>query len=118
MRNVFVLFVTLGLLSSSVLNAADYTTPGEQCIPLVPAKILLIESDNKLSDEVVRMMNEAVAVSEDPRWIGYSRPAFVWASEAKVACGKAFGYLRANYRDEQRLNKCECFYERMQQYLN
>ena len=112
MKNVLVGLVAIGMMTSSALNAADYAAPGGQCIPLRPAKILQIEGNVTLTDEVVRMMNEAVAVAEDPRWIAYTRPTFVWASEAKVACGKAFGYLRSNYRDEQQLNKCECFYER------
>ena len=118
MKKVIVGLFAIGMVTSFAANAADYAAPGEQCIPLRPAKILQIESDVKLTDEVVRMMNEAVAVAEDPRWIAYTRPTFTWASEAKVACGKAYGYLRSNFRDEQHLNKCECFYERMQSYLN
>ena len=107
------------MLASSASIAADYTKSGAQCIPLQPAEILQIESNAVLTDAVVQMMNEAVAVAEDPQWIEYSRPTFVWASEAKVACGKAFGYLQSNYyRDTQYLNKCECFYKRMQSYLN
>ena len=118
MRLLFAVLLVAGMLTSSVLNAADYGTPGGQCIPLKPAEILNLDDDGELTEEVVRMMNEAVAVSEDPQWIAYSRPTFTWASEAKVACGKAYGYLRSNYRDEQHLNKCECFYKRMQSYLN
>lgn len=62
-------------------------------------------------------MNEAVGVADSDQWIHSTRPAFVWASEAKVACGKAYGYLRSNYRDEDYLNKCECFHQRMRQYM-
>ena len=51
-------------------------------------------------------------------WINSSRPVFVWASEAKVACGKAYGYLKTKYRDEDYINKCECFHSRMVEYMN
>ena len=60
---------------------------------------------------------EAVAVADSPQWINSGRPAFVWASEAKVACGKAYGYLQSEYRDEDYLNKCECFHARMVRYM-
>ncbi len=76
------------------------------------------ENNAALSDEVVRLMNEAVGVAEDPRWISSRQPAFTWASEAKVACGKAYGYLKASYRDEDSINRCECFHSRMLHYMN
>jgi len=81
------------------------------------AKLLAIESNASLTTEVVRLMDEAVAVADSPQWINSGRPAFVWASEAKVACGKAYGYLRSEYRDEDYLNKCECFHARMVEYM-
>ena len=34
------------------------------------------------------------------------------------ACGMAYGYLKTNYRDEDTLNKCECFHDRMVEYMN
>ncbi|MCV0395625.1 MAG: hypothetical protein K5872_17325 [Rhizobiaceae bacterium] len=82
------------------------------------ARLLYVEDNVRLTSEVVRLMDEAVAVADSPRWIHSSRPAFVWASEAKVACGKAYGYLRSSYRDDEYLNKCECFHARMVQYMN
>ena len=100
--------------------AADITRdPGDICVPLpASSHLMTIESDAALTDEVVRMMNEAVAVADDPEWTAYSRPTFTWASEAKVACGIAYGYMQSSYRDEQFLTKCDCFHRRMQYYLN
>ena len=63
-------------------------------------------------------MDESIAVASSSEWINSSRPVFVWASETQVACGKAYGYLRTNYRDEDTINKCECFYSRMVEYMN
>ncbi|TPL00011.1 hypothetical protein FJ938_23685 [Mesorhizobium sp. B2-4-14] len=80
----------------------------------------LVRTDNivDLKNQVVKLMDESVAVANSPEWINSSRPVFVWASEAKVACGMAYGYLKTNYRDEDTLDKCECFHERMVEYMN
>ena len=110
----FVVMWTGSALAADLSDAVEY-----QCVPMTPsAQLAAIDSDVALVDEVVRMMNEAVIVADDPAWQAYSRPAFTWASEAKVACGKAFGYLQSSYRDQQYLDKCECFYRRMQYYMN
>lgn len=87
------------------------------CAVVQPASILAIESDNDLYAEIGRMMEEAVNVANSSAWINSQRHAFTWASEAKVACGKAYGYMKYDYRDEDTINKCECFYERMHQYM-
>jgi hypothetical protein len=79
---------------------------------------VLTENVAELKSEVVRLMDESVAVADSSEWINSSRPVFVWASEAKVACGKAYGYLRTNYKDEDTINKCECFHSRMVEYMN
>ncbi|MDW6026637.1 hypothetical protein SAZ10_33245 [Mesorhizobium sp. BAC0120] len=80
---------------------------------------LLVDNDVvSLKQEVARLMDEAIAVSNDQRWIYSSRPVFVWANEAKYSCGKAYGYLKASYRDEQNLNNCGCAYSRMQSYMH
>lgn len=82
------------------------------------SNLALTENIGELRGEVVRLMDEAVAVANSPEWTYSSRPAFLWASEAKVACGMAYGYLRNNYRDEDNLNKCECYYSRMVEYMH
>ncbi len=114
MKKVALLLAGL-LASTSVTNAADLTGPS--CRLVGPSQLLSIESNVKLTDTVVQMMTEAVNVAESPKWVDNQRPAYIWASEAKVACGKAYGYLRTNHRDEQYLNKCECFHQRMTQYM-
>jgi len=83
------------------------------------ATSLLVENDIvALKHDVARLMDEAIAVSNDQRWIYSSRPVFVWANEAKYSCGKAYGYLKASYRDEQNLNNCGCAYSRMQSFMH
>lgn len=90
---------------------------GGQCIAGQPV-ILTSTSDGALRVEVERLMDEAVSVAESPEWVGSKRPVFLWASEAKVACGKAFGYLRSGYQDAEYLYKCECFHSRMTSYMH
>lgn len=69
-------------------------------------------------DDVARLIDEAVAASQDPRWVNSGRPVFVWATEAKAACGKASGYLQSGVHDEQTLGKCGCFHARMVSYMD
>jgi hypothetical protein len=119
MRNVFLAAASL-LFFSGVAGSADMPqgyVPG-YCYMAGSSNLLLTEDRATLTSEVVRLMDEAVAVANSSEWIYSSRPAFVWASEAKVACGKAYGYLKSNYRDEDYLNKCECFHSRMVEYMN
>lgn len=89
-----------------------------QCRLAGPSQLLSIQGKTELTDEVVKLMTEAVNVADDKAYIHSSGQAFTWASEAKVACGKAYGYLQTNFRDEEYLNKCECFHSRMRQYMN
>jgi hypothetical protein len=88
------------------------------CRLATTSDLALNENIGEVKTEVVRMMDEAVAAANSSQWLESSRPVFVWASEAKVACGKAYGYLKTNYRDEDYLNKCECFHSRMVEYMN
>ena len=98
--------------------AADLAVDADYCAVAGTSNLVLTENIVELRSEVVRLMDESVAVANSSEWINSSRPVFVWASEAKVACGKAYGYLRTNYRDEDYINKCECFHSRMVEYMN
>lgn len=82
------------------------------------SNLVLTENIGELKTEVVRLMDESVAAANSSQWIDSSRPVFVWASEAKAYCGIAYGYLKTSYRDEDLLNKCECFHSRMVEYMN
>lgn len=104
-------------IAATGLHAADLIGEGGQCRLVEPSRLLGIETNAELTEEVVKLMSEAVNVADDPTWVDSRRPAFVWASEAKVACGKAYGYLQSQYRDEDYINKCDCFHQRMQHYM-
>lgn len=111
---------SLGLLASVCLSfsvqAADMGS-GPQCVQSGPGRLISIESIPELTGEVVTLMTEAVNVADSDEWIDSTAPAFTWASETKVVCGKAYGYLQTGYRDEDTINKCECFHGRMRQSM-
>lgn len=119
--NVLIVVAALYVGSMSSAAAADlgYAPAGDQCAAAAATSDLVLTANmSELKSEVVRLMDEAIAVADSSEWINSARPAFVWASEAKVACGKAYGYLKTSYRDEDTLNKCECYYSRMIGYMN
>lgn len=119
MKSLRALMLGAALLSGlTPALAADPSGDAGFCVLADGSNLITIESNADLQTQVVSMMDEAVAAANDPRWVDSGRPVFVWASEAKVACGKAYGYLKTNYRDEDYLNKCECFHNRMLEYMN
>lgn len=105
---------------ASLAQAADplYSEPASYCTQAQGGQLLSIADNASLSSEVTRRMDHAVQVAEDPRWINSSRPTFTWANETKAACGIASGYLKTAYRDDEFVSKCECFHERMVQYMH
>ena len=108
------------LLAGSTGFAADIIEGpvADYCRTVGTSNLVLNDNIVDLKSEVVKLMDESVAVANSSEWINSSRPAFVWASEAKVACGMAYGYLKTNYKDEDTLNKCECFHDRMVEYMH
>lgn len=119
MRN-YLVGAFLGLLVSGSVEAKAADLVGayidDQCPDLGQSALLAEQSTAALEDEVVLRMERAIAVADDPAWIASTSPAFVWASETKVACGKAYGYLQYSWRDGDYLAKCDCFFARMERY--
>ena len=71
--------------------AADlYAVPdADYCAVAGTSNLVLTENVAELKGEVVRLVDESIVVASSSEWINSSRPVFVWASESKVACGKA-----------------------------
>jgi hypothetical protein len=114
--------LALGFLAFGMAGASAADLTGEYavayCAGSANSSLVDTGSDVELTENVVRLMDEAVAVSNDHRWIYSARPAYVWANETKVACGKAYGYLKYGVRDEQTLNNCGCFHDRMVSFMH
>ena len=79
---------------------------------------LLDGSVGQIREEVTKRYDAALAATRSRDIVAANDVRFTWASEAKVACGMAYGYLKTNYRDEDTLNKCECFHDRMVEYMH
>ena len=109
------------LLSGHAYAGGTFTSP--YCRYVEDAQTLInYTSVRMLREEVRQRYDHAVEVATSQRTIYSASPVFVWASEAKVSCAQAIGYLRKPWKWKRRPNyvtvqKCECFYDRMTQYL-
>lgn len=95
--------------------AGGYYAPA--CLVSSQSQLPYTENIADLRQEVTRRYDESVEAADAQKYIHSSRPVFVWASEAKVACGKAIGYLDGGYVSEDYVGKCDCFHRRMVSYM-
>lgn len=113
--------IMFGMIAGPVMAAdaiVDYNHEPSYCSGYEATSLLGEQNLADLKSEVSRLMDEAVAVSHDHQWVYSGRPVYVWANEATYSCGKAYGYLKTSYRDEQNLNNCGCAYSRMQSFMH
>ncbi len=121
MNKVGIVVSLIWVLSASTAFAADIIrdmTPVPSCSEASTSALVATASDAELRGAIVDRMDQSVAVSGSDRWTHSSRPVFLWANEAKAACGIAYGYLKTSYRDEESIGKCGCFCDRMRHYMN
>lgn len=62
-----------------------------------------------LRTEITRRYDTAVAATLARDVIAANDSRFLWASEAKVACGIAIGYLKHNTKDADSIARCQTF---------
>ena len=74
---------------------------------------LLAMDVSSLRGEIDRRYDGALAGTLDPAIINANDSRYLWASEAKVQCGIAHGYLKRSIKDEVSITKCADFYQRM-----
>jgi hypothetical protein len=70
----------------------------------------------QMKQAVDERYSRSVQVSEMTPTIYNTSPRFVWASEAKVACGMAIGFFGGGEINDEMVSKCDCFYGRMVAY--
>lgn len=80
-----------------------------------PSPILAKGSARAMRGEVQQRYDAAVAQSRSPDVVRANDVRFTWASEAKVACGIAIGFLKTGTVDQDSINKCDYYSQRMQQ---
>lgn len=66
-----------------------------------------------LRSEIGQRYDAALAATLDPAVINADDPRYTWASEAKVQCGIALGYLKSSTRDQTSISKCQTAYAMM-----
>ncbi len=68
---------------------------------------------SQLRSELQQRYDAALALTMDQAIVRADNPRYTWASEAKVQCAIALGYLKAGNRDENSIGKCAMAAEMM-----
>ncbi len=97
--------LAVAAVACSAIATAAHATPR--------SPILDAGSVGAIRGEVEQRYNAAVAASVAPDVVGSSDTRYIWASEAKVACGIAIGFLKTSTVDKESINKCDDFSRRM-----
>jgi hypothetical protein len=103
----------LALLVAFPAVAADldgHGVPG-QCLFADQSQLPLLPED-EIELRVTTYYDEAKAAVRSEAVIGSKSPAFLWARETEFQCGKAIGYLKGGFINEESVQKCDCFYGR------
>jgi outer membrane protein OmpA-like peptidoglycan-associated protein len=62
---------------------------------------------DELRTEVRSRYDAALAMTVDPAVAAADTGSYAWASEAKVQCGIALGFLKSNSKDAESLRRCD-----------
>lgn len=108
------LTTTLALAAAAPAVAAD-AAGAAQCGILVRSPLLNLPTP-EMQQQVTLRLDRSVQVANAASTITSTSPRFVWASEAKVACGIAVGFFGGGEVNEEAVSKCDCFYGRMLTY--
>ena len=88
-------------------------TAGTAAAQGIPRSPLLDRPMSEIQSEVDHRYQAALAETLDRGIVAKNDPRYTWASEAKVACGIALGFLKTKTIDEESINKCDEFARRM-----
>lgn len=75
---------------------------------------LMALRSGQLKREITSRYDEALGKTRDATIIGADSERYMWASQAKVQCGIALGYLKSGTKDRVSIGKCADAYARMQ----
>lgn len=104
-RTATQLLTALTIISSAGSAAWAQDTAGD----------LSSENTSTLRSGLQTRYDAALAATRDDGTIAANDPRYVWASEAKVQCAIALGYLKSNTRDATSIRKCGLAYDRIMQ---
>jgi hypothetical protein len=105
------------LVLPGVVHAADLpgTPEFNQCIFAVDSQILTLP-EGEIKASVLEFYHEGKDAAQSEPVIRSRSPAFLWAVETKFQCGKASGYFKGGYLDEDTVQKCDCAHSRYLAY--
>lgn len=84
--------------------------------PAIAQEVDLVSMEvGSLRPEVQRRYDEALAATTDPSVLASLGSTYTYASEAKVWCGIATGFLKTATRDKESLSRCEKYHRLMTQ---
>lgn len=73
---------------------------------------LLQLGDSALNGELRTRYDASLAATTEQAVVSANDPRYIWASEAKVQCGIAIGFMKSSTRDETSIRKCGDAYAR------
>lgn len=97
-----------GKWMAGAIAALAFAQPGSAL-----AQALADRPIGELKTEVKSRYDAALAMSADRSVVAANSNAFTWASEAKVQCGIALGFLKSNTKDAESLRRCDFAYGMM-----
>lgn len=98
-----------------MLVAVAALAPGQAAAQASPRSPLLDLDGSELRAAIDSRYDAAVQATQSAEIKRAEDSRFVWASEAKVQCGIAKGYLKSGTRDPESISKCDGFSQRMAQ---
>jgi outer membrane protein OmpA-like peptidoglycan-associated protein len=81
--------------------------------PIGRSAVLDLSPRAAVRAEVERRYEAALQATRSSEIVKANDNRYTWASEAKVACGIAIGYLKSGTVDEDSINRCDYFSARM-----
>jgi outer membrane protein OmpA-like peptidoglycan-associated protein len=85
---------------------------------MAPSPLLQIKSLSSLRGEVESRYQRALTATLSPEIIRAEDTRFIWASETKVACGIATGFLKSRTIDAESITKCDAFSQHLDAALS
>jgi outer membrane protein OmpA-like peptidoglycan-associated protein len=86
---------------------------GQAAAQVTRSPILDRGSPGAMRGEIEQRYEAALAATLSRDVVFANDVRYTWASEAKVACGIAIGFLKTNTVDEDSINKCDYYSRRM-----
>lgn len=93
---------------AGAIAALAFAQPGSAL-----AQALTDRPVGELRTEVKSRYDAALAQTTDRSVVAADSNAYAWASEAKVQCGIAMGFLKSNTKDAESLRRCDFAYGMM-----